>query len=453
MSLVERAFKKVGMTFPAMGWGSYGSGSTWTRVYLPGSKVDYVREVGELHKNVVVGIGVGWIARNFCEPRLVVARRKADGSIELDPENDLTALWARPNPFYDTETLGGGIVVDLLTAPLAMVYKGREGKRGPVRELHWLPYRCTEPVRSKTDFVKKYIYRPNGGDVREFGPEEVIPIRLETPDPADPQVSWPGLFSAQREIALVNRITNHNVRVLVNGAVGGFVLTPKDYMGRVNDTQKDEAKKKFEDQYTGDNVGKPIMLNGPMEASKIGFSPDELATHEMLGPAIEIICGAIGLNAMVLGLPSNSRTYSNFPEAERQAQVNCLVPLQKRVAKALTHFLLPEFSARPGEFVTWDWSTVQALQENRNEAAKQGTILFGGNVATLNEARARAGLPADPRPEFGEKYRFELVTAAAPTAQPADGSEPKALNGHAYALARRGSGGPDSFRSGDWWKS
>jgi hypothetical protein len=107
------------------------------------------------------------------------------------------------------------------------------------------------------------------------------------------------------------------------------------------------------------------------------------------------ICAAFRLPAMVVGLSvgEEQKTYANMAVAERMAYRNCLVPLQKTFAKALTRQLLPDMpDYRPGDIARWNYSTVEAMSEEADSVAKRMVLLFTGGVASKEEARAKVGL-------------------------------------------------------------
>ena len=107
---------------------------------------------------------------------------------------------------------------------------------------------------------------------------------------------------------------------------------------------------------------------------------------------------ALGVPPMLLGIPGDN-TYSNYAEANRSFWRQTVLPLVKRTAKALSHWLAPAFAGSasgamaqgPALELRPDLDTVEALSTEREalwERVRRSAFL------TVNEKRAAVGYGA-----------------------------------------------------------
>jgi len=92
-----------------------------------------------------------------------------------------------------------------------------------------------------------------------------------------------------------------------------------------------------------------------------------------------------------LSVGDDQKTYRNLSEANRHAYENCLIPLQKSLARQLQRQLKPAMQGRRVERLIWDYSEVQSLREDATEVAKRVVIEFQGGLVTKDEGRASLG--------------------------------------------------------------
>jgi hypothetical protein len=125
------------------------------------------------------------------------------------------------------------------------------------------------------------------------------------------------------------------------------------------------------------------------------------------------------LNPMVVGLTSGSqhKTYNNYSEALNSAWDNCMVPLQRRFARALTRQLLPDLGGiKDKEFVQWNYETVPAMSEDQDAKAKRVALLFEKLLIKRAKACDMLNLECDPEDDlyFNEKTPGQLASQPQP---------------------------------------
>jgi HK97 family phage portal protein len=377
-------------------WRVSGSGSG-TRVILPGSKFDWAARVGQPWSNSAAYIGINWIAQSFPEATLSVASSTGDGD-EMDPEHPLAVLWNTPNPAYSGAALTAGVVASLLcdgNAYLAKV-RGRAGSLIAPVELHWLQHWRVEPVSDKANkkLVDHYEYRHGNGQVETIPLSEVVHLRYGM-DLGNPRKGLSPLRALLREIATDNEAITFVASILTNMGVPSMLLSPAD-----NDVEfTDESQKLVEliqRRTTGDERGKPVILNFPARIDTPALTPSDLALADLTEQATSRILAAMGLSAMAVGLPDSQRTYSNAQEARRSAWENAVLPLMATIEDGLDAQLLPEFKPAQGQHVRFDVSEIAAMQEDvlqRDTRARQNYV---AGIWMRSEARTETGKDATP---------------------------------------------------------
>jgi hypothetical protein len=89
-------------------------------------------------------------------------------------------------------------------------------------------------------------------------------------------------------------------------------------------------------------------------------------------------------------------------EAEHQFWAETMVPDTMRKARAFQKYLLPEFATTRdrGATVTYDFSQVRALQEDRSRKLREVVRLVLTGGFTINEALESVGLPRQANGDF-----------------------------------------------------
>ena len=140
---------------------------------------------------------------------------------------------------------------------------------------------------------------------------------------------------------------------------------------------------------------------------------------------------------MVIGLGTGLEASSdkhNMETAQRQAWLNCIVPLQNQFARIMTEEMVPQFEVGPWRF-GFDRTGVDALQENTSERADRVVKLWQGDVLKHGEARSEMGLESDPATE--ELYYTEFTgTGEQPAEQGQDDLTDDAKQFKAQMVAR-----------------
>lgn len=273
--------------------------------------------------------------------------------------------------------------------------------------LHLLLPQYVKPVPDELNRVSGYKYEVNGRSI-DMPPERVIALRNPAPDSfisgvGDAQGGETLLNQALAASSIANTFYS-------NGALPSGVLTRKE---DPNSAEEWEAyKKKFNAEYAGKaNVGKVAFLTGEWSWLKLGLSAAEMQQLESSKWSVEQIFALHGVPASVAGLTAASN-YATAVQEDRTFRRYTCWPLVQLICQALNHRLLPLFGdyvISPGMDGMVD---VEAL-------VKEYMPLVNAGAMTLNELRAKVGLPTLPDPlldlHYIDRNRIPLELAGTQT--------------------------------------
>ena len=205
-------------------------------------------------------------------------------------------------------------------------------------------------------------------DIRED--EALAPIlHLTLFHPVDDHYGLSPMEAAATALDIHNAAGAWNKALLDNAArpsgalvVGGATLT---------DAQFDRLKGELEANYQGaGNAGRPLLLEGGIDWRPLSLSPKDMDFVESKAAAAREIALAFGVPPLLLGLPGDS-THANYAEANRAFYRQTVIPLVKRTAESLSHWLAPAF----GETLRLepDLDAIEALADERESLWRRVT--------------------------------------------------------------------------------
>lgn len=380
--------------------GGQGVGSR-LRFLLPGARHDYEREAGDLWSNGLVAICLKWAGDNYPKPTMRVVQTRPDGSRRPLPRHPLVDLMRRPNPHYTGRVLAKAVLLSLVTDGNAYLVKVRDSYRRVVG-LYWVPHWLMQPVwpEDGSSYVRAYQYLRDH-EVVEVQPEDVVHFR-DGLDPRNDRLGLSALKAQLREVVGDNEVSGYEVSILKNCGVPGLVIVPREKQASFREAEAKKIKEELRDTLTGDDRGDTLVFHSPVEVLELGFSPEQLALSKIGERSQYRICSSVGIDPMVVGLPSANKTYANHQSAVAAAWRQCLVPLGDLVAEQLGASLLPEFDDPATHSVEFDYSQVEALQEDL--ALKHARVREDWKAGLVRHAEACALLGYQPDPEDPDRY-------------------------------------------------
>lgn len=337
------------------------------------------------------------------DPRLIVEQRiNRDGRAVYEEQtgHPMRQLMMRPNPHMtEADLMRAAIVSWDVSNPRRFYCEKVYSDRGLLVELWPLNPACMTPRRNQAGELVGYTWR-DGNDARDYTLDELL-IR-SAPAWYDP----PPLVAARGSTASDTAQTSYVHSFFVNGGVPPGLLK---YNMPLLQGQRDEIREKWREQYsigTGGAHGVGVLdVNATWE--KTGANLDELASQQLRSVAESRICMVFKVPPLIVyayvGLMR--ATYSNLKEAWASFWDATMSPAFKEWRVFWQWSLLPEFEEERDILaenvrLAYDLSAVAALQDDVDAAHARAEKIFRAGGATLNEYRARVGLPEDPAGDY-----------------------------------------------------
>lgn len=375
----------------------WGAQSFWQR-----TRIDFMREVGDGSSNSAVVATIGWIARNFPEAPVRVAKLNADGTSDYIIEGPtgpgfMLRLLEAPNTFYSGVVLWMATIIDWFTDGNGYWYKERlqDGPfKGRVIRLWWLPARTMTPRGDESSFISWYDYNPNG-TILQLDPDDVVHFR-DSLDPNDPRRGRSPLASLLREIYTDDEAANFTAQLLTNVGVPGVVLSPSNTNTGGIRADPNAVKQAFKDKFGGDKRGDPLIFTSPTDVKVLSWSPEQMNLRSLRQIPEERISSVIGVSPMVTGLGAGLEhsSFTNYGDARAAGYEETIIPKQRVASSLLKVQLLDEFVdiTAGGWIVDFDISNVRAMQgyfadtwKRFADAASKGLLTRGTFKKAVNQ--------------------------------------------------------------------
>jgi HK97 family phage portal protein len=303
----------------------------------------------------------------------------------------LAALLAHPNPQAAGAELLEGLYAYLQTAGNAYLQAVAVGEE--VKALYELRPDRMQAVPGRDGYPIAYNYT-SGGKVTRFdqlaGPVPDI-LHLTLFNPLDDCYGLAPLEAAQQALDIHNASGAWNKALLDHSARPSGAIVYSSAAGALSQAQFDRLKAELELGFQGAlNAGRPMVLEGGLDWKTIAMTPKDMDFMEAKNGAARDIALAFGVPPMLLGIPGDN-TYSNLVEANKALWRQTVIPLVRRVAAALGHWLGPSFG---GVTLVADLNHIEALAEDR---AALWTRLGNATFLTDQEKRQMLGIGEDGR--------------------------------------------------------
>lgn len=337
-------------------------------------------------RNAVVHRCVRLIAESAASVPLLLK----DGRREYDTHPMLTLL-ARPNAREAGTVLMEAIYGHLLIAGNA--YVEAVVLDGMPRELYALRPDRMQVVPGADGWPAAYDYRAGTQTTRFHQTGDVPPIlHLRLFHPADDHYGLSPMEAAAVALDIHNASASWNKALLDNAArpSGALIYAGPDG-ANLTDAQFERLKTELEAQFQGAaNAGRPLLLEGGLDWRQLSLSPSEMDFMETRTAAVREIALAFGVPPLMLGLPGDS-TYANYAEANRAFWRQTVIPLVRRTAQALAHWLSPAFDG--GLILEPDLDCVEALGGEREALWRR---VSAADFLTEDEKREAVGYGRRP---------------------------------------------------------
>jgi len=276
-------------------------------------------------------------------------------------QHALLALVARPNPREGGQRFLESVYGHLMVSGNA--YVEAVTVDGAARELHALRPDRMRVVPGADGWPGAYEYAVGTQTVRCPVSVDGIPLILHLTlfHPADDHYGLSPMEAAATALDIHNAAGAWNKALLDNAArpSGALVVAGQ----ALSESQFDRLKADLDANYQGAaNAGRPLLLEGGVDWKPLSLSPKDMDFVEAKAAAAREIALAFGVPPLLLGLPGDN-THANYAEANRAFYRQTVIPLVRRTAEALVHWLAP--SLGEGLALEPDLDAIEALASER----------------------------------------------------------------------------------------
>jgi HK97 family phage portal protein len=382
------------------------------------SLVDYKAYVNEgYNQNEVVFACINKIGKNAAQAPLRVWSVDDSGMETVDADSPFNETFAMPNPH-----MGEAFFKQLIHAYLnldgnAFVIREKTGER----EFHWLPRPDKMSVIPGGGDILGFVYTTETNRKIPFLPEEIIHIKFVNPGDKFDGLGRgiPPLSPAARTADVDNRATQFLDSFFDNAAVPFGMLTSKEI---INDDEVARIRARMKKQYSGSTKWhEQMILDADVEYQKLGADVDEIAMPGIRDFTETRICAAFDVPIVLVGVKAGlgATTYNNVAEARRALFTEKIQPDNKLIEDQYTAALRDELA--DDQKIAHDYSSVAALQEDRDAKFTRANGGVAAGWLTVNDARGEIGLPPDAG---GDVYLRGLAMQEVPFGLEEDQSEP-----------------------------
>ncbi len=371
--------------------------------------------------NALIAACVWEIVTSAAEPLLVAGRRKSDGTVQPLADSDaLARLIREPNPEQSQFELLEECWTHQQVSGQFCLHKVRDRYGVPVQLWALRPDRI-KPVPRADGTLAEWEYAV-GMEKRHLLPEDIVQVKLH-PDPLEDFYGLGPIAVLSRWGDLDNQAADFLRAFFLNNGVPPGLLK---FKAKVDPADRQRIKDMWRSEHAGSKGWHNVsVLDSDAEYQSTGSTPDKMRVDAITDQSESRICMAFGVPAILVGANVGLKrsTFANYSEAKRSFWDETLSPLYRRNGDALTRGLAREFG--DDVVLTFDLSTVQALQDNRDTQRTFALAAWAGGLGTLDECRVLAGMPPVGGEEGGKRK-----AAASPGLAQAFGNQLAA--GHAH---------------------
>jgi HK97 family phage portal protein len=290
---------------------------------------------------------------------------------------------------------------------IELVRGGSDGKTGDVVALYVLRSRFMTVLPDAKTLVRGYEYRPNSNAIH-LKPEQVCFVKFYDAD-SDLKGLSP-LEAAKSTLDIDADAREHAAAAFGNDCTPGLILQSKDPLDQpvINRMHRNLEKWNAGPR----NAKRPLILGG-MEAKSIASSLRDMEFSELRRSDREELAAVFDVPPIKMGLMEFS-SFANAKEQNRQFWVECVRPIVTLICDGLNRsWLKPQYGETDNVVLQPDLS--QFVADPEEQRANEGSVLalWGGDLVTKNEARAKVGLkPIDDG--TGDKFKSQIARPAAP---------------------------------------
>lgn len=361
--------------------------------------------------------------------KTLIARDIAKLRVKLVEQNDATGIWSetknaaydpvlrKPNRFQTRNQFWENWIISKLSRGNGYVLKQRDNRggesRGNVTALYVLdPTRC-KPLIAPDGAIYYELSTDNIAGITEdrmiVPASEIIHDRFNCLH--HPLVGLPPVYASGLAAMQGLNIQTHSTKLFANRASPGGVLTAP---GAIDDTTAERLKKYWEDNFTGDKVGRVAVLGDGLKFEKMALTAVEGQLIEQLKWTAEVVCSTYHVPPYKIGvgaLPS----YNNVQALNVEYYSQCLQSLIEDAESCLDEGLGIGYGTGLG--TEFDVDNLLRMDSVTQVTAEKEAVSAG--IKSPNEARKRFDLPPVPggASPYLQQQNYSLAALAKRDAQ------------------------------------
>lgn len=321
------------------------------------------------------------IAQEIGKIDLVLLQEDSRGNEEVVTKHKALELLNYVNPYFTKFTLFERLAGNLELEGDEFWYI--EYKGGVPFEIYPLNPRSVKPIQDAKEYVSGYEYQIDSKKIR-LGLDEVI--HFKTYNPSSDIKGLSTIEAVRQEVDTDNYAREYNKSFFVNGAIPGLVI---EMPGTLTETQREKLENQVKDKYTGVSKSyKTFIAHGGMKVQTLQLSHSDMEYLEGRRFNRDQICAIFRVPKTVLGASEAETNRATAETADYVFVTRTVLPKMARIVDTLNEFLLPLFGDPKIKF-----RLRNEAPKNLTEEATFVSTMINSSLMTINEGRARFGLP------------------------------------------------------------
>lgn len=230
--------------------------------------------------------------------------------------------------------------------------------------------------------IYRYRYSPNFGKQRIIEPNNMLHLR--TPTAGSTYVGYGWMEAAQSSIRLSLEMDTHMITIANNlGQPAQLVTLKGDFK---NQEEANAATKSFQDKFSRNNRGKPLVSTGDVTVTNLSTSPKDMVYEEHFDRILTTICSSAGVPQDLITSQNSNRASSTT--AMTSFFTNTIIPILSIILNGLNKQVISEYD--DNLYIWFDPSEV--VKEDEAASNQNAIALVNAGIITAEEARVRLGI-------------------------------------------------------------
>lgn len=311
-----------------------------------------------------------------------VGRVSGDSNVEEVMDHPLLDLLAKPNPFFDGQSLNKLTVNYLDIVGQGIWYIGEKNRLGTPKEIWPLPAQQVWPWRENPDdnkIVDTWLFT-SGRQQYRFPYKDILQFHYF--NPYEPySVPYSPIHAVFEHVTVTEQSLSHQQAMFDNDARFDALVTPNDVIG---EAEGNRLERKLNNKFRGAGYGSLLVAESAFKVQPMQWSPIDLGLLELYGVTRDMIFDAYGVpQAMATKETNLANLEASLTQHARQG----VVPRLNTVDEAINRRLVPLYDESGRLFVASD----NPVKEDDEADVKKMQGWLDRGVVTRKEARVYGG--------------------------------------------------------------